>query len=101
MIYHVPTHVQRPASETVRLPHKRLVDFRRVSLDNMEICNLEFVVNASSLGLIDSNGNTMLYAGTHQLWADRGHGEALTVNVTVAKTISIDTLPDEYSSVFI
>ena len=49
---------------------------------------------ASSLGLVDSEGSTYLYAGGHRLVASRGHGAELSLAVTVQldAPVLIDTL---------
>ena len=55
-----------------------------------------FSLNASSLGLVDTEGNTYLYPGTHELRVDRGPTTAdalrLTVHVDAAGPILVDTL---------
>ena len=53
-----------------------------------------FSVNCSTLGLVDSEGNTYLYPGAHELRVSRGHGEALSLHVTVnvPEPVLIDTL---------
>eukprot|EP01052_Picozoa_sp_SAG31_P012278 SAG31_NODE_715_length_12634_cov_5.289190_2_plen_123_part_00 len=92
MLYHVPRgsgsgsdDLKRPAQEvSLRLPHRRLLDFQRVSLNAHQRDILRFQVNASSLGLVDSEGNTYLYEGEHRLRIDNGpHASSLTMNVTV------------------
>jgi len=84
MVYHVPRSVQRPPLETIRLPHRRLVDFERVSLAANAAAYLTFQLNTSCLGLVDSEGNTYLYPGAHELRLDRGHGDELALQVSVA-----------------
>ena len=94
-IYHCPRHLQRPPQESsLRLPHRRLLDFDRVRLDAGAGTSLVFSVNSSSLGLVDSEGNTYLYPGAHELRVSRGHGETLSLHVTVnvPEPVLIDTL---------
>ena len=86
MLFHEPDlNVTRPASETVRLPARRLVDFARAgSLAAGAATALHFALNASTaLGLVDSEGSTYLYAGGHRLVSSRGHGAELSQAVTV------------------
>ena len=96
MLYHIPGNdLRRPSQEAVlRMPHRRLLDFERISLSaHAGIKTLQFQVNATSLGLVDSEGNTYLYAGSHQLRVDTspdsvaahngGSVNCLTMNVTV------------------
>ena len=59
MVYHIPVAVQRPTQESeLRLPHRRLLDFERVSLGAGSEATVVFSINASALGLVDSEGNT-------------------------------------------
>lgn len=83
MLYHAPTrNVSRPTAEhALRLPFRRLLDFRRVSLGRGASAEVRFRVNATALGLVDSNGDTVLYGGVHSLVASRGHGEELSATV--------------------
>ena len=94
LMYHVPVTVERPSTETIRLPHKQLVDFRRVSLDAGGTTSLDFTLAASKLGLVDSKGNTVLYGGTHKFIVSRGNGDDLAapVEVKTASPVTIDTL---------
>lgn len=108
MLYHVPGHdLKRPLQEaSLRLPHRRLLNFARVFVSPAQAGHeYQFQINASSLGLVDSEGNTYLYAGSHQLRVDTGpdyastHGgviaNCLTMNVTVDLVdgpVLIDTL---------
>ena len=65
MVYHVPGKLERPAYEAgaLQLPQRRLLDFARVSLPKQGQASLTFHVNASSLGLVDTEGNTCLFRG--------------------------------------
>ena len=98
MLYHVPSaSVQRPPQEALLpLPHRKLLDFRRVALARSASATTVFSLNASSLGLVDTEGNTYLYPGTHELRVDRGPTTAdalrLTVHVDAAEPILVDTL---------
>ena len=98
MLYHVPSKsIQRPPQEArLPLPHRKLLDFHRVTLAPASSAPLLFSLNASSLGLVDSEGNTYLYPGVHELRVDRGPGtvDALVLNVRVEAPgpILIDTL---------
>ena len=86
MLYHTPTaDVDRPPSQTaLPLPHRRLLDFDRLALGAGTNAVVTFRVNATALGLVDTEGNTYLYAGDHNLVVDRGHGDTLTLKVKVA-----------------
>jgi hypothetical protein len=92
MLFQVPRGVRRPAHETVRLPHRALRDFDRVTLAPGATASVSFRVNASQLCLVDSQGNCYLYAGTHELRVDRGVGASLSLQVDVVTTVLIDTL---------
>lgn len=108
MLYHVPGRgLKRPPQEaSLRLPHRRLLDFARVSLGPLQAGHaVQFKINATSLGLVDSEGNSYLYPGLHQLRVDTspesaavhngGTVNSLTMNVTVDLAdgpILIDTL---------
>ena len=98
MMYHVPsTGVQRPPQEArLPLPHRKLLDFRRVALAPAASTPLAFSLNVSSLGLVDSEGNTYLYPGEHELRLDRGPSTddalSLTVHVDAPGPILVDTL---------
>lgn len=109
MLYHVPGRdLKRPPQErSLRLPHRRLIDFERVSLGAGQARHaIEFQINATSLGLVDTEGNTYLYAGSHQLRVDTspdsatahmsgGSVNSLTMSVTVGLAdgpLLIDTL---------
>jgi hypothetical protein len=100
MLYHVPSKsIQRPPQEEARLPlpHRKLLDFHRVTLaPAASSAPLLFSLNASSLGLVDSEGNTYLYPGVHELRVNRGPGTvdelALSVRVKAPGPILVDTL---------
>lgn len=97
MLYHQPVNstLQRPAAErATRLPYRRLIDFQRHSLGIDAHQQVEFTVNATQLGLTNSNGDTMLYAGIHTLLLSRGNGRdvALNVSVEIEAPLLIDTL---------
>jgi hypothetical protein len=56
---------------------------------------VSFAVNASQLATTDSHGSTVLYGGSHELVASRGHGASLTAAVKVEAPPSgllVDTL---------
>ena len=86
MLYHVPSvNVDRPGSQaTLPLPHRRLLDFSRVTVGAGATGDVTFSVNVTALGLVDTEGNTYLYAGNHSLVVDRGHGDTLTLKAKVA-----------------
>ena len=72
------------------------MDFHRVALAPASSAPLLFSLNASSLGLVDSEGNTYLYPGVHELRVDRGPDTTdalvLTVRVKAPGPILVDTL---------
>ncbi len=86
LLFAVPAKVERPSAEVgIRMPHKRLIDFTRVSgLVASDFTIVTFTVGAAALGLTDSKGNTVLYSGEHEIVATRGHGANLTATVAVA-----------------
>ena len=98
MLYHVPSAgLKRPLQEMrLPLPHRKLLDFHRVTLALAGSAPLLFSLNASSLGLVDTEGNTYLYPGVHELRVDRGPDTAdalvLSVRVKAAGPILVDTL---------
>jgi len=67
MLYHKPGHVTHPASECVRLPTSKLIGFQRVTLAQNTTAELQFTVDATPLGLVDSDGSTVLYSGKRSL----------------------------------
>ena len=78
MVYHIPRDLQRPTQELgLRLPHRRLLNFDRLSLTSTETKEVSFNVSASDLGLVDTEGNVYLYPGKHVLVIDRGNGPTL------------------------
>jgi len=91
-VYHQPLVVDAPAP----LPAKRVVAFKRFSLMKGATVHFTFNVSAADLGLVDNNGNTLLYPGLHALQVSRGHGDVLLRNLTVqtAAPLVIDSLPD-------
>lgn len=97
MLYHVPGRdLKRPPQETsLRLPHRRLLDFVRVSLGPAQVAHaLQFKINATSLGLVDSEGNTYLYAGLHQLRVDTSPDSAAAHNGGTVNSLTIDVTVD-------
>eukprot|EP00750_Incisomonas_marina_P016332 INCI19095.30.p2 GENE.INCI19095.30~~INCI19095.30.p2 ORF type:complete len:431 (+),score=75.69 INCI19095.30:1469-2761(+) len=80
LVYHYPrTHAssfRRSALGAALLPQRRLVAFKRVSLQAGAAANVTFEVTAADLALVDSNGDTLLVEGHHELRVSQGDGIA-------------------------
>ena len=75
MLYHSPdpATVGSRTDKGIWLPARRLVDFERTPmLAPAATTTLHFRVNATQLGLVDTKGDTVLYAGVHTITLDRG-----------------------------
>ena len=95
MLYHHPretatTLVGLPAG--VPIPQRRLVGYARLSLAAGAEGRAEFTVTPESLALVDNNGDTQLYAGTHQLRVSQGSGAELSREFEVPATAVLRTL---------
>lgn len=83
MLYHAAGSDVR-ASANHPVPIRALIDFERVSVPSGGKANVDFVVDQTSLELVDENGDPRVYPGKHTLIATRGHGAAENFTVTVA-----------------
>lgn len=92
MLFHSPGEVVAPPG--LPLPKRRLVRFERLGIPRGASRVVTFTVSAAELGLVDFSGDTVLYPGPHLLYADRGHGPALSLNVSVqiAAPVMIESL---------
>ena len=94
LIYHIPIDVRGALTP---LPQRRLVAYRRLgAVLPGDTVRASFNITAPLLALVDNSGDTVLLPGAHVLHIDRGHGAALTLNVTIVADapIVIDTLVD-------
>ena len=78
MLYHCPTRAGVDVDPGMPVPNRRLVGYRRASLAAGDTATLVFAVAADELALVDNNGDTKLFAGTHQLRVWHGSGSGPT-----------------------
>jgi beta-glucosidase len=97
MVYHCPAGKEgesllQGADSTMPVPNRKLVDYKRVTLEAGASAELTFTVNAETLGLVDNNGDTQLFAGTHQLRVSQGSGAVLQRDFVVEQTAMLRQL---------
>lgn len=74
------------------VPNRRLVGYSRVSLEAGAAAKVEIGITADSLGLVDVNGDTQLYAGAHEIQVSLGSGSVVSQEFSVASTAMIREL---------
>ena len=97
MVYHCPAgkggeSLLLDADPTMPVPNRKLVDYKRVALGPGASAELTFTGNAETLGLVDNNGDTQHFAGTHQLRVSQGSGAVLRRNFAVEQTAMLRKL---------
>ena len=87
LVYHaVGDEIRAAASQSHPVPIRRLVDFRRVSLDAGASTAVAFEVAVGSLGLTTADGSTKVYSGMHKLIFSRGGEDEKEVAVQMSRT---------------
>ena len=95
MLYHCPSRAAINVPADMPVPNRRLVGYRRISLAAGEQQVVTFNVTVEELSLVDGNGDTQLFQGTHQLRVWHGAGpveQALQREFHVQHTTVLRTL---------
>jgi beta-glucosidase len=81
MYYSAGDDVRAQAKHPV--PARAIVDFQRLSVAAGQTVETTFALGKEHIILVDENGEDRMYKGTHNLIFSRGHGQAVTLAVTV------------------
>jgi beta-D-xylosidase 4 len=99
MLYHTPNSTKQNGGHSLLdldpampVPNARLVGYRRISLDAGASADLAFTVTADDLALVDNNGDTQLFAGTHGMRVWQGNGQDLHRKFQVPNTAMLREL---------
>ena len=94
MLYHCPSRAAVTVDPGMPVPNRRLVGYRRVSLAAGARATVTFNVTAEELALVDGNGDTKLFAGTHRLrvWHGSGRVDTLQHDFVVKQTAMLRAL---------
>eukprot|EP00035_Acanthoeca_spectabilis_P002775 m.89493 g.89493 ORF g.89493 m.89493 type:complete len:189 (-) comp11746_c0_seq1:94-660(-) len=94
LVYHTVADVAAPGVSPK--PAKQVLGFDRISLEPQASGTLSFSVAASELTLVNADGDTVLFPGTHGLTVSTGDGAAdiaTQVVVDISAAIVLDSLP--------